>query len=89
MPSSAIRTFSYDDVSHTLFVTFVDGDLYAYLNVEPKIYGEMQAAPSKGRFFAYKVRNRYRCRKLPHPNDRHPGLGLEEPADPGPSSDSS
>ena len=65
MPSTAVRRFSYDEVSHTLFVTFVDGDLYAYLDVEPQIYAEMQRAPSKGRFFAYKVRNRYRCRKMP------------------------
>ena len=65
MPSSAIRQFSYDDVSHTLFVTFVDGDLYAYSDVEPDVYSQMRRAPSKGRFFAYKVRNRYRYRKMP------------------------
>ena len=67
MPSTAIRSFSYDDQSHTLFVTFVDGDLYAYLDVEPKIYSGMAEAASKGRFFAYRVRNRYRYLKLPDP----------------------
>ncbi|MDR3497408.1 MAG: KTSC domain-containing protein [Ancalomicrobiaceae bacterium] len=64
MPSTAIRQFSYDEESHTLFVTFIDGDLYAYLDVEPQIYADMQRAPSKGRFFAYRVRNRYGHRKL-------------------------
>ncbi|HEY4030391.1 MAG TPA: KTSC domain-containing protein [Caulobacteraceae bacterium] len=65
MPSTAIRQISYDDLSHTLFVTFVDGDLYAYLDVEPQTYADMQKAASKGRFFAYRVRNNYRYRKMP------------------------
>ena len=64
MPSTAIRSFSYDDVSQTLFVTFIDGDLYAYLDVEPQIYAARCMAASKGRFFAYRVRNRYRYRKI-------------------------
>ena len=64
MPSTAIRRFTYDEESRTLFVTFIDGDLYAYLDVEPQIYADMQQAPSKGRFFAYRVRNRYRYRKM-------------------------
>ena len=67
MPSTAIQTFSYDEQSRTLFVTFVDGDLYAYLDVEPRIFTEMQTSASKGRFFAYKIRNRYRYRKLDVP----------------------
>ena len=65
MPSTAIRQITYDDLSHTLFVTFIDGDLYAYLDVEPQIYADMQRATSKGRFFAYRVRNRYPYRKMP------------------------
>jgi hypothetical protein len=64
MPSSAIRSFSYDEESHTLFVTFVDGDLYAYLNVPSQVHAQMKEAPSKGRFFAYRIRNKYRYRKL-------------------------
>jgi hypothetical protein len=67
MPSTAIRTFSYDDQSRTLFVTFIDGDLYAYFGVEPPVFNQMKAAPSKGRYFAYKIRNRYRCRRLKGP----------------------
>ena len=65
MPSTAIRQFSYDEVSHTLFVTFADGDLYAYSGVEPQLYSQMTRATSKGRFFAYRVRNRYPYRKMP------------------------
>ena len=65
MPSTAIRRFSYDDQSRTLFVTFIDGDLYAYLDVEPRTYADMDQATSKGRFFANRVRDRYRYRKMP------------------------
>ncbi len=64
MPSTAIRQFSYDEVSHTLFVAFVDGDLYAYSDVGPEVYSDMKRSTSKGRFFAYKVRNRYPYRKM-------------------------
>jgi hypothetical protein len=67
MPSTAIRHLSYDEVTRTLFVTFVDGDLYAYLDVPPKVYAEFRAARSKGGYFARKVRNGYAYRKLEEP----------------------
>ncbi len=64
MPSTAIRQFSYDEASHTLFVTFIEGDLYAYSDVQPQVYSAMQRSRSKGRFFAYEVRDRYPYRKM-------------------------
>lgn len=64
MPSTAIRSLSYDDATRTLFVTFVDGDLYAYLGVPPKVYADFRAARSKGGYFARRVRNGYAYRKL-------------------------
>ena len=60
MPSAVIRRFSYDEQSRTLFVTFVSGDLYAYLDVPPELHGEFRAAVSKGRFFARRIRDRFR-----------------------------
>jgi hypothetical protein len=65
MPSTAIRTFSYDAQSRILFVTFIDGDLYAYKAVEPETYAAMRAAISKGRFFSRRIRGRYAYAKLP------------------------
>ncbi len=59
MPSTAIRAFSYDDVSATLFVTFVSGDLYAYRGVEPEVFAGLKAAPSKGRYVSRRIRDRY------------------------------
>lgn len=64
MPSTAIRTFSYDPQTRILFVTFIDGDLYAYRGVDAETYRAMQAARSKGRFFAWHIRGRYAYAKL-------------------------
>jgi hypothetical protein len=64
MPSTAIRTFSYDPQTRTLFVTFIDGDLYAYRGVEAETYQAMRAAISKGRFFARRLRGRYAYAKI-------------------------
>ncbi len=59
MPSTAIRSLSYDEQTQTLFVTFVDGDLYAYFDVPPAVFTAFSKAGSKGGFFAARVRNRY------------------------------
>lgn len=64
MPSTAIQSLSFDDVTKTLFVTFVDGDLYAYFDVPPRVYGSFRSARSKGGFFARNIRGRYRYQKL-------------------------
>jgi hypothetical protein len=65
MPSTAIRELSYDDVTATLFVTFIDGDVYAYFEVPPMVYRDFRAARSKGGFFALRVRGSYRYQQLP------------------------
>jgi hypothetical protein len=64
MPSQVIRQYSYDPVSKTLFITFTSGELYAYLDVPPQTVEELKTASSRGRYFAYKIRNRYRYRRL-------------------------
>jgi hypothetical protein len=69
MPSTAIRRFSYDEVTRTLFVTFVDGDLYAYFDVPAEVHDGFRAARSKGGYFARAVRNRYRYQRLEGPED--------------------
>jgi hypothetical protein len=64
LPSTAIQRSSYDPETQTLFVTFIDGDLYAYRDVEAETYRAMRAAVSKGRFFARHIRGRYAYAKL-------------------------
>ena len=55
---------SYDEATRTLFVTFIDGDLYAYFDVPGSLYEAFRRSGSKGRFFAYKVRGRFQYRKI-------------------------
>ena len=59
MPSSVIRRFSYDEAAHRLRVTFVSGDVYAYLDVPPLEADGLKVAASKGRFFAERIRDRF------------------------------
>jgi hypothetical protein len=74
MPSTAIRRFSYDADTQTLFVTFVDGDLYAYRGVPDAVHADMGRAFSKGRFFAERIRGHYAYAKLPPPGEDAPVL---------------
>lgn len=62
--SSAILRLNHHADSRTLFVVFVDGDVYAYFDVPPAVYEAFLAAESKGRFFADHVRDRYAYHKV-------------------------
>ena len=83
MPSTAIRSLSHDDVTATLFVTFVDGDAYAYFDVPAAVFQAFRAARSRGGFFAAQIRNRYRYQRLDGPD-----AGAPSPSGPsgGPAS---
>ena len=59
MPSTVIRGWSYDADRRRLTITFVSGDVYAYLDVPPMIDEGLRAAFSKGRFFAERIRDRF------------------------------
>jgi len=69
MPSQVIHASSYDKWSRTLFITFTSGELYAYLEVEPDVVEALRSAGSRGRYFAYNIRNRYPFQRL------EPGAG--------------
>ena len=62
--SSAIQRIEYDRETRTLFVIFVDGDSYAYLEVPEPVQQAFMLAESKGRFFAEAIRDRYKHRPL-------------------------
>lgn len=59
MPSSVIRTFSYEPESRRLHVTFVNGRRYSYAEVPPEVFEAMRRAFAKGVFFNRRVRDRY------------------------------
>ncbi len=70
--SRAIVSVEHDAGSGTLFVRFVDGDLYAYFDVPRLEYEGFLAAESKGRFFAEHIRPVY---------DFHPVREVKPPRD--------
>ena len=59
MPSSVIRTFSYDSSRHELLIVFQTGRCYIYQGVPKETYQAMRAAFAKGEFFNAEIRGRY------------------------------
>ena len=60
--SSAVRRVDYDEESRELYVTFTDGDKYAYLNVPLAVYGELLDAPSLGAYVNQRIKPYYEVR---------------------------
>lgn len=57
--SSAISSLGYDERKSVLEVEFQSGAVYDYFEVPPKVWRELQAADSKGRFVSRRIRDRY------------------------------
>jgi hypothetical protein len=57
--SSALAAVGYEPRSRTLGVVFRSGGIYEYAGVPRGVYDELMSAPSKGRYFAACVRDRY------------------------------
>ncbi|AGH50001.1 MULTISPECIES: KTSC domain-containing protein [Sphingomonadales] len=64
MPSSVIRAFDYDPDGHRLLVRFVGGRLYRYSDVPAEIVRQFRAAPSRGRFFNRRIRDRFPAERI-------------------------
>jgi hypothetical protein len=58
--SSAIQRLHHDAAHDRLSVWFESGERYDYFEVSRAVYDAFVAADSKGRFFAERVRDRYR-----------------------------
>jgi len=63
MPSTVIRSFSYDAARNELTVSFATGKVYVYSLVPPAVYAAMSAAFSKGEYFNANVRGRFPFRR--------------------------
>ena len=59
MPSTVIRSFSYDPSTRELRIVFQSGRPYLYQDVPKQIYESMQRAFSKGEFFNAHIRDRF------------------------------
>jgi len=58
--SSALASVGYSKRLHALEIEFRNGAIYRYLEVDPAIYHELMNAPSKARYYAEKIRRKYR-----------------------------
>lgn len=57
--SSSIATVGYAPTTHVMEVVFRRGATYRYFDVPALVFTELLAAPSKGRYFNSRVKNRY------------------------------
>jgi hypothetical protein len=57
--SSTIASVGYDREEHLLEIEFRTGRVYRYRLVPDSVHRELLAAPSQGRFFNTRIRDRY------------------------------
>lgn len=65
MPSSVIRAFDYRPSIEELEILFATGRRYVYFVVPSSAVAALRAAPSKGRYFNARIRDRYRYAEQP------------------------
>jgi alkylated DNA repair dioxygenase AlkB len=65
MPSTVIRSFSYDPATGGLRVVFQSGRPYLYENVPESIYDAMKQSLSKGEFFNTHIRDHFSFVRVP------------------------
>jgi hypothetical protein len=64
MPSTSIAEARYDPASQVLFIRFVGGGMYAYLDVPPQTFEAYRAASSKGRFVNAVIKPNFAYQRL-------------------------
>lgn len=62
--SQALTSVGYEPDSSQLEVEFSSGGVYRYYGVPAKVHEELMAAESHGHYFAERIRDRFRYRKL-------------------------
>ena len=64
MPSTVIDYFRYDSDKQCLIITFLSGNIYSYKDVPEKVYKQMKASQSKGKYFNHIIKDKYSFEKL-------------------------
>jgi hypothetical protein len=64
MPSTVIKSFSYDASRRRLRVVFVSGLIYDYKKVPREVYDDMKAAFSKGTYLNQYIKGHYTFEKV-------------------------
>lgn len=62
--SHILECYGYLQAEKLLFIKIIDNGLYAYENVSPYIFQQMQSAVSKGKFFLREIRDYYQYRRV-------------------------
>lgn len=57
--SSNLKSIGYDAATQTLEVEFKNRVVWQYHGVPENIWHELEAAPSKGKYFASQIRGRF------------------------------
>jgi hypothetical protein len=58
--STSVASVGYSRQLHALEIEFARGAIYRFLEVQPRVYRDLMAAPSKGHFIAENIRGKYR-----------------------------
>lgn len=62
--SSNIIMVEYDSKHYTLRISFKEGSVYEYENVERSLFGDLVSWPSVGKFFQSYLRNQHDSKKI-------------------------
>ena len=62
--SSNLRSVGYDPITKILEIEFHSGGIYQYTNVSESIHSALINAPSKGKYFARYIKDRFSTRKI-------------------------
>lgn len=62
--SSNVDAIGYDSENHALYVRFLNGGIYTYLNVPPETYRDFTEADSKGSFLAREIKGVFPYEKI-------------------------
>lgn len=62
LESSVIASAGYDPGIAVLELEFRSGEVYRYFAVPPSVHAGLLAAPSAGRFFTQRIRDRFPTR---------------------------
>jgi len=62
--SSVFTSAAYLHGKRLLYLRFHSGDIYRYFDFSPDQYDEFVAADSKGEYFAYNIRDKFRYEQV-------------------------
>lgn len=62
--SSNIDSIGYDDSSQTLEIEFNNGAIYQYFDVPQKVFDDLLASDSHGKYFSANIKGHYRYSRI-------------------------